>query len=445
MSSFFNKMSGLKQKHTVLLLSLLLITFSVYVNGCALLQSSPTPPTFQQRLELAAAETLFPLEKLGATVAVEVTTINGDLVFDHNRFQLMVPASIQKLAVAADAFYNVPLDFCWETSIKGYGALDSSGTLAGNLVISGSWDPALSGNHPYVEYPWTHVKAWAEILQSQGLRHVDGALVGTGTKYQPGGWELGDRTERYAPVVSQLSWNDGLNITEPVPVEDPRLLALEAFSTALDCVGITSSDSFVVIDSVYTDSVESTIGLVHRSAPLDSIVSPMISVSSNLWAELISAKIEEYTGNSGSYSPGWLNTLKNMGVYCEGIRLADACGMARRNNMSAHTATDLLLKSYSMWGERWVNLLPFPGEEYSSLQHRLVKYPNRIRAKTGSMSRNRSLAGYIMDDNNPVIVFCIIVNNCPVLPTEYIDGFTQAIVDSWDQSKEAGFESVVWR
>ncbi|MDP8206838.1 MAG: D-alanyl-D-alanine carboxypeptidase [Candidatus Electryonea clarkiae] len=453
---------------------------SMLMSGCALTGFRPAP-TLQSKLEYAADSLLIPFESMGASVAISVKTIEGESVFSHDERRLMVPASIQKLAVAADALYSLPEDFHWETRIFGTGFMDSSGILHGDLAIVGSWDPSLSGDRAYTQEPLTHFRAWVEILVAQGLRQINGNLVIVGKTFTPGGWELGDISERYAPVISQLSWNDGLVVvpmglgTHPLartnprqefwtvdhlksrlvnkaqehkkavssqyPVADPRILAGDAFRQVLRKKGIKGANYTKVTTEIPFNITLGSLGLTHRSAQIDSVVKAMLGVSSNLWAEMVSATVEDYRGQDAKYNPGWQKTLSRMGVSGEVANNADACGMARRNNLSAYIITDLLIKANDKWGQRWVDLLPKPGQKYSTLETRLTDVSTNVRAKTGRMSRTRSLAGYILQDEKPDLVFCVIFNNCPEAPDNSIDEFIRALVrtNKYHYQLEAGY------
>ncbi|HEB83578.1 MAG TPA: hypothetical protein ENI92_01115, partial [Bacteroidetes bacterium] len=178
---------------TLRLAGLLLPFFVVLSAGCAFRAVPPPEPTLRGRLADAADSLLVqPLEASGATVGVLVLDPGGGTLYAHDAGRLMLPASVQKLALAAAARLALGPGFRWETRIVGTGRLDSAGVLSGDLVLVGSWDPSLSGDEPYTDHPWRVFRALADSLRALGLRRVEGNIVAVGGRFTPGGWEAGD-------------------------------------------------------------------------------------------------------------------------------------------------------------------------------------------------------------------------------------------------------------
>lgn len=122
------------------------------------------------------SETLGRIEKQGASVSVSIKSMDGEIVFEHNSLRRMLPASTQKLAMAAWAMEILPEDFHWRTRIAITGSIDSTGTLHGNIIIYGGWDPSLAlAPNKYHVYPWFYLEEWATFLHELGIRRIDGA------------------------------------------------------------------------------------------------------------------------------------------------------------------------------------------------------------------------------------------------------------------------------
>ncbi len=428
---------------------------------------------------------ILPLEAIGGTVGVYVTDMNGSVIYSHDESRQMLPASLQKLAVASEAMYRLPESYRWRTHVYGTGPLDENGVLHGDLVIVGGWDPSLSGPKPYHDWPWVHLRAWSEILFEEGLTHIEGDIVGVGDAFTPESWEATDYHYAFAPVVSQLTWNDGLisasyfalqsgnapsltdyllelyperrwwstdhtrfriptnqtNVSSYVnnyfdhwilpgttaglsdsnemvrrsyPVPDPRLLTCDALRQSLRSFGIEGGDSSrstTEIPPQYTEYP--AVGLIHQSAPLDSILDPMLSASSNLWAEMISVTVQVEQEQRYRDRVSWQESLEEMGISLDGVAAVDAAGLARRNHMSPENIAELLRLSYDQWGSRWLDLLPGPGEPNSTLESRLTDLEGRLLAKTGTLTHASCMAGYILNDGEPQATFVIMINNAP--------------------------------
>jgi serine-type D-Ala-D-Ala carboxypeptidase/endopeptidase (penicillin-binding protein 4) len=489
---------------------LTLISLALFL-GCAATQDvavtvdEPVMVDVDRAALAVAADTLLtsPLEASGATVSVIVGDARtGTVLFEHDADRYMLPASVQKLFVAADAMLKQPEGFRFETTIFSNGPL-VDGTVHGDLVIAGGWDPSLSGDEPYVEWPWAVFDSLANALKDRGVNQIEGDLIVEGAAYLPAGWEVGDLEYRFAPRISQLMWNDGLvsnaqkvtgvhsmglkvtvwpnsvfwsiehtelwphqtaKISEPkkpvpppvmtiqetpvqplggwdiyyIPSPRPRVLAGDAFREALRRAGIQGGDStraLAPLPMQMPKAVEDGVRLVHKSAPLDSLLAPMLKVSSNAWAEQIAAGTGSY--KYGMYQLTWPSVLESLGIgTADDVVAADACGMSRRNRMRAESLHNLLVAANGRWSDRWLNLLPHAKEEGSTLKNRLDGLESRVIAKTGTLSGSRSLAGYILDeDGEPALDFVVIVNHAPNSPTAAMDDYVRALVTALEEEE----------
>ncbi|MFH0883757.1 MAG: D-alanyl-D-alanine carboxypeptidase [bacterium] len=466
-----------------------LTLFSVFVVGCASQSGALRPErtsvgNTRAIAALAERAIIDSLESQGATVAIAISNMNGKNLFLHDASRLMVPVSVQKLGLTADVLLRLPPDYRWETRILASGPIED-GVLKGDLILLGGWDPSLSGDFPYSDWPWRRFDEAAKHLSEQGIQRIEGNLVGVGDLFTPGGWEAGDLIYRYAPVISQLMWNDGvvtswagmlgdtltfglwpdkrmwsedftagrvrplelpaesswspnpetppewlgdplwpgMNKAGYLAVPDPRILAVDAFRISLRKAGIEGGDSTRVIkaEGFSVESFREILSL--RSAPLDSVLKSMLAVSSNGWAEQIAATANSVIRGVRPAEPLWPEALDSLEVDPRGLRAVDACGMARANNLTAMTLLDLLIEAKNRWGDRWTGLFVKPGELYSTLEDRLEDVKDLVIAKTGSVSRNRSLAGYILQNGEPKLAFVVMVNNSPIQPNPFIDAF----------------------
>lgn len=292
-------------------------------------------------------ETLGRIEEQGASVAVSIRNMDGEILFEHNPLRRLIPASTQKLAMAAWAMEVLPRNFHWRTRIAITGTIDSTGILHGDIIVYGGWDPSLAlAPNKYHVYPWFYLDEWADFIHQLGIKQVDGALIGVGNTLTPRSWEISDLPYRYAPVVSQLGWNnnlvseevyqvgdnfqyetipdplywsanplvDRLKVAEnfspqndsilidasphgeinykkthrlPFPALDPRRLMLDGFRQVLDQKGILSPDSIIVTDSYIVHSDDYLVNLYHYSPPMESILKIILYSSDNLWAEMV--------------------------------------------------------------------------------------------------------------------------------------------------------------
>lgn len=479
------------------LLILTLATGCAFVGGVG---ERPGERGSRARAISAAADTLLlPLARDGATVAAVVGRPDGAILYAHEPDRLVMPASVQKLFVAADVIAKLPADYRFTTTVFSTGPLDTAGVLHGDLVLSGGWDPSLSGPRPYSHWPWAAFDSLAARVAVRGVKQIEGALVVEAAAFIPASWEVGDFRYRFAPPIAQLMFNDGLvsrarqtggfdtsdplaatwpdpvfwrhahdrlrgerapavlaparpvpplaaelereETEEPLfsgelwsidwsPSPRPRLLAADAFRQSLRRAGVEGADSSVAIEKL-PGSLDAPaaggIRIVHESAPLDSLLAPMLHVSSNAWAEQIAAAAGSL--DRGEYRPTWPDVLDTLAIARRpGLRAADACGMSRHNTLRARTVFELLVAANDRWGERWTALLPHADERGTSLAGRLSGLEDVVLAKTGALSRCASLAGYLVEQGRPVLAFAVIVNHDGRTPEGEIDAFVRALV-----------------
>ena len=154
---------------------------------------------------------------------------------------------------------------------------------------------------------------------------------------------------------------------------------------------------------------------VHRSPPLRDIVQPLLKDSINLYAEAVMR-----LNASGSAVPtndaaleGLRQRLASWGIPAAGQQLVDGSGLSRRNVITAESLMAVLRRMYDADASSpWMTALPVAGID-GSLASRMrgTAAEGNLRAKTGTMSNVRSLAGYLRTRDGERLAFAIMVNN----------------------------------
>jgi len=172
--------------------------------------------------------------------AAVISLDRGDILFEQNATRLYMPASNNKILTAASALVRLGPDFGFETRISADGAV-SDGVLKGNLIITGAGDPTLAPRFHENE-PFRVFKEWAARLKEQGIRRIEGAVVGDDRAFPAPllgrGWEWDDLTYGYAAPVSALQFNENLYTVEIAPGEAEGAPAAVACSPLPDHVSI---------------------------------------------------------------------------------------------------------------------------------------------------------------------------------------------------------------
>ncbi len=172
---------------------------------------------------------------------VALVDAQGRLLYGRNADKLFIPASNTKLLVSAVAAARFDPDWTVPTSVYGTAPVNA-GVLTGDLVLYGRGDPTF-GKRCYATDtttsgvcdpdPFTRLRQLAAALKAQGLRVVEGNLVGDGSWFDGElvhpAWGNYDLNWWYAAPVSGLGFNDNsVDITwKPGPdVDAPAILSL---------------------------------------------------------------------------------------------------------------------------------------------------------------------------------------------------------------------------
>ena len=177
----------------------------------------------------------------GTWGSMVVSLTRGDTLYAHNAGEEMVPASTMKLLTSALAFEQFGPTYQFSTDALRDGTVGSDGTLSGNLYIRGDGDPALSGKF-LPGGPEAPMNRLADLVASQGIRHVTGDIIGDATGFDdqkiPEGWLSRYLQAGYAARVSALSLNENLVAVAVTPSSagKPATVRLEPSTSAIPLV-----------------------------------------------------------------------------------------------------------------------------------------------------------------------------------------------------------------
>ncbi len=197
-------------------------------------------------------------------------------------------------------------------------------------------------------------------------------------------------------------------------IDNPIRYAAETFKAILQQTGVK-------IEGVTKISYKPVAGhelYYHLSDPLSLILKELNTFSNNFMAEQILKTIAaEKAGTPGSHENGLKlveEFLQLSHVNTQGVILQDGSGLSRKNRMTTQAITDVLSSLYSRFdiGPDFVTALRVMGAD-GVLSQRLAKSPARgqIRAKTGTLNRVSTLAGYVATPHGKVFAYAIFLNN----------------------------------
>lgn len=169
-------------------------------------------------------------------------------------------------------------------------------------------------------------------------------------------------------------------------------------------------DGEVVFRKAGNHSVETI--FVQLSPKLSDIVKVLNHESVNLFAEHLLKQLAVEENGVGNREAGIdivTNFWKSKGLETENILMEDGSGLSHFNAVSPHFFTQLL--TFMANNKSFVESLPSPGNGTLSLFDKNLLPENCLQAKSGSMTRVRCYAGYLLADSGEKLVFSIMFNH----------------------------------
>jgi D-alanyl-D-alanine carboxypeptidase/D-alanyl-D-alanine-endopeptidase (penicillin-binding protein 4) len=243
---------------------------------------------------------------------------------------------------------------------------------------------------------------------------------------------LRNRTVTGAPGSSQLLWPEQrpgepfLTIAGSIPVGAPPVqLTISvgnptswfaaAFRSALIDSGIeVIGDAYDVDDVTAPDWSHAARMYTYRSPTLAEIAQPLLKDSINLYGEAalrLNAARGAFPTNDAALE-GLRARLMTWGIPPEAWQIVDGSGLSRRNAVAPEVLLAVLQRMYDPSGTSpWMTGLPIAGRD-GTLAGRMrgTAAEQNVRAKTGTMSNIRTLAGYVRTRDGEALAFAIMAN-----------------------------------
>lgn len=296
------------------------------------------------------------------------------------------------------------IGWAWDDLVEDYGAAVSALQYNENVVTL-TMGPGITPGAPPVVYlsPSNH----GLLVDVQAVTSAEGSTPALAVSRQPGTriLEVGGR----APYGSQP-------VSTTVAVANPTLFFAGELRQALLRHGIMVDGAGIDIneETARPRPSDGTTLLVDQSAPLVEIVDRMLDWSLNIYAESLVAALDRTSPATIAGGVAMLRTtLEALGVPAGGYLTRDGSGLSRNDYLSADALVATLEAAWSRPGLRGplMDVLPVAGGE-GTLQRRLAgtRGAGRVRAKTGSMSNVRSLAGFVDTESGEPLAFAFMSN-----------------------------------
>ena len=221
-----------------------------------------------------------------ASVSVVVRSLDtGETLFRRNGQTWLVPASTMKVLTAVAAAERLGWQYRFETRLVATGPI-VNGAIDGDLLVVGTGDPTITPRHP------SRVDAfdqWAEQLKAQGVRRVNGHIVGDDSAMAPPGlgigWAWDDLQEDYGAAYGALQYRDSVVEVTMGPGRTPGAppvvyLAPANHDLYVDVRAVTSARD-TAPSLTLTRPIGSRFLEVHGQAPLGSAPITLATAAAN--------------------------------------------------------------------------------------------------------------------------------------------------------------------
>ncbi len=342
-------------------------------------------------------------------------TLGSDYFADHYRgFLQEWVTDIRDFGIKAvegkvltdDSYYDfqpVPPKWLWEDSGNYYGA-----GVYGLSVFDNTYNihflTSMEGSLPVITkiYPAECRNEMLNLLTASG--NTDKGYV-FAAPYSNNGWIAGSIPANRQDFVLKAS------------VTDPPLLLAKIFKNKLDSAGISVSGVASTARLEKSHAVKDLTIISEKISPsLGKIIEILNHESVNLYAEHLTKELGKYFHGRGSTSAG-IDVIKTFLIDSginNGMFIEDGSGLSPLNAVTSKGMARMLyyMKNKGKHFNEFYTSLPEAGKEGTMKNgFKDPVFDSNLRAKSGSMTRVRSYAGYFNTLSGKELTFCIIVNN----------------------------------
>lgn len=396
--------------------------------------------------------------KASTKASILIVDLKADtIVYNWNKDDLLIPASVMKSVTSASAMKTRGIDDCFTTSVVIDGKV-KNGVVDGNLVIKVTGDPTIES---------VHFKSNNGIcdsivanLKKKGITRVNGKLIvetsdfidqeiprgwltedvvwpyGTGhygANYHDNTFTLNLPSKSTQPEVPDLKYDhrpsnaaisikrqrgsSTLTLNGKMPRKNysvklamprPEVVMLREIENAIDENGITISNT-----NTKRDHSKEIVIYNHRSPQFGKILRSLMVRSDNMMAEGMLRAVAP-GGTRQNAIDTEIELWSEAGLPTDNIVIEDGSGLSRNDRLSA----TFLANMYKyMWkspdGKTYAALFPVAGKD-GTMRNFLkgTSLEGQLAMKTGSMRGVQCYGGYKLDnDGNPTHAVVILVNN----------------------------------
>jgi len=220
-------------------------------------------------------------------------------------------------------------------------------------------------------------------------------------------------------------------------VTDPPFLLASVFDAMLDSAGIDVSGNPSTTRIEKLPAINDPVIISEVSSPaLSEIIEVLNHESVNMYAEHLIKELGRKFNNNGSTESGInivYNFIKESGVNSTGMFIEDGSGLSPLNSVTSRGLAEILfyMRNKSKYFNVFYKSLPEAGREGTLRNYfRNPVFDSNLRAKSGSITRARSYAGYFKTLSGNEMVFSILVNNYSGSSKRIITGIEDILLEA---------------
>ena len=377
------------------------------------------------------------------------------VISSYNENTPLVPASTTKLLTTETAMNLLGTNYRWLTQLEYSGNIDENGVLNGNLYIVGSGDPSLgTGKAGSTTYS-SLISDFIYAMKDKGIKKVNGDIViqtgvfkenksenlpenivwmERGNYYLPVGSTKDidpkkeklvarqnnpfSESKRYyyvSPYTQKIVYAEEFsgNYLETKLPDAPAYLANNLRANMLkSALPITGKVISKMVDG--EPEARKTI-TVYKSPTLEEIIDYTNKHSDNALAEATLRMVGFQKKGDQTLESGRsvvVEHLKESGFDTNGLNYVDGSGLSRSHSVTpiaqAKFLSSLMDKKYY---KAFFESLPIGGQDGTLKKMFLGNGYGNIHAKTGTLNKVKTLAGYLKTNSGKTLVFSLMVNN----------------------------------
>ncbi len=377
-----------------------------------------------------------------------------EIISSYNENASLVPASTTKLLTTETAMNLLGENFRWITQLEHSGEIDENGILNGNLYIIGSGDPSLGTRKAGAASYGEIVSDFISGIKNQGIKKINGDIiiqsavfkenkmaklpenivwlennnyylpVGSTREINPANEKLIVKNnpfstdKRYfyiSPYIKQIVYAEkfeGNPLLTKLP-DAPAFLANTMRTTMLKSgLPITGKVHSVMIDR---EPESRKLITAYQSPTLSEIVFYTNQHSDNALSET-TLKMIGFQKNGNETPESGRNAvtehLQEIDFDISGLSYMDGSGLSRSNLVTPISQVKFLTSLMNeKYYKTYLESLPIAGQTGTLKKSFAGSGYGQIFAKTGTLNKVKTLAGYMKTNTGKTLTFSLLINN----------------------------------